>query len=344
MNIFIVVLIIGIYVNTFEILPAMFIPPLLFLAAVLPPLWAIAWFLGRYDITIERLSWRRGIVALAGGASVAVFLTILLEILLSAGILVLGFDLFGTTTNTLNAFFRDVGRSQSTSSWMDMLKSPAFVYVLVQFALIAPLVEEFAKPLVTLPILRHLDQKQTFWVGALAGAGFAALESSVYGTIGIQIWIGFLLVRALGSAIQPLGSGLVALGWRDVLRKEPRGGWSSWTRRYGIAVTLHAAWNAASLLVVFPGKLLLTGNLSRLVGWPGIAAFGMLFLFLILLGSSALWLGRELWQGKMLSFPDSQAMDGAESTSLNRMVAIGTVACLMVILPAGILLSKLWLR
>ena len=280
-------------------------------------------------------------MAFAGGASAGLFIAVALGILLPTLILALGFDLFGTVTDSLGAFFGVLERIRWTAAWTAVLINPGFIYVLLLLTLIAPLVEEFAKPLVTLPILRHLNRQETFLIGAIAGAGFAVLENSIYATIGIQIWIEFLIVRTLGSAIQPLGSGLVALGWRDVLRGEP-GAWSSWSRRFGIAVVIHAAWNVASLLVVFLGEALIAGNLLRRFGLLEIAALGMLFIFLCLLGSSALWFGRALGQDKVPSI--SGVTTGAQSAFSNGAMAIWALACLTVIVPAGIILLRLWLQ
>ena len=278
---------------------------------MLPLLGVVSWFITPASDAVSskkgnnvpgKLTWRRGSVAFAGGASAGLFIAVALGILLPTLILALGFDLFDTVTDSLGAFLGVLERTRWTAAWTAVLINPGFIYVLLLLTLIAPLVEEFAKPLVTLPILRHLNRQETFLIGAIAGAGFAVLEYSIYATIGIQIWIEFLIVRTLGSAVQPLGSGLVALGWRDVLRGEP-GAWSSWSRRFGIAVVMHAAWNVASLLVIFLGEALIAGNLLRRFGLLEVAAFGMLFIFLCLLGSSALWFGRALGQDKVPQFP-----------------------------------------
>jgi RsiW-degrading membrane proteinase PrsW (M82 family) len=336
-NIFLACLFVGVLVNASGFLSGLLIPPLLSIAAALPPLWAISWFFEGQNDTAFKLTWRRGAVAFAGGASAGLFIAIALEILLPFVILVLGSNLFDTVSDSLGEFLNVLGRTR----WSAALTTPGFIYVLLQITLIAPLVEEFAKPLAILPILRRLNRQEAFLIGAIAGAGFAVLENSIYATIGIQIWVQFLFVRALGSAVQPLGAGLVALGWRDVLRGEP-GAWGLWARRYGIAVLMHAIWNAGSLLVVAFGEAFLSGNLPLEFGLPGIVATGCLFISLALLGLSASWLGRALVQGKN-SFFFKETRE-PEAASANRTVAIWALACLITILPAGIILSRLWLR
>ena len=345
MDIFGVLLIAGILVTYGRFALGLFIPPLVFVSAALPPLWTVSWFIGKNEDDTARLTWRRALTTLAGGASAGLFIAIVLEALLPLLILVLGADLLGTVMDSLDAFFSVLGRAEWNAVWPAMLNSPGFIYVLLQFTLIAPLVEEFAKPLVTIPVLRHLNRQEAFWVGAIVGAGFAILENNIYATIGMRIWLEFLFVRALGSAIQPLGSGLVTLGWQDVLRNEP-GAWMSWARRFGVAVVIHAAWNAATLLVIFLGEMFFMGNFLRNpsggIGFPEIGALGMLLVFLILLGSTTMWAGRKIARGKTLMiFRETQETQTGLS---NRTIAIWALGSIMIVLPAGIILTRLWLR
>ena len=345
MDIFGVLLIAGILVTYGRFALGLFIPPLVFVSAALPPLWTVSWFIGKNEDDTARLTWRRMLIALAGGASVCLFITIVLEILLPMLVLVLGADLLGKVTDSLEAFFSVLGRAEWNTLWPAMLNSPGFIYVLLQFTLIAPLVEEIAKPLVTLPVLRHLNRQEAFLVGAIVGAGFAILENNIYATISMRIWLEFMFVRALGSAIQPLGSGLLTMGWQEVLRNEP-GAWRSWTRRFGVAVVIHATWNAATLLVIFLGETFFMGNVLRNpsggIGFPEIGALGTLLVFLILLGSTTMWAGRKIARGKTLMiFRETQETQAGLS---NRAIAIWALGSLSFVLPAGIILSRLWLR
>ena len=221
------------------------------------------------------LSWRRGLLSFAGGATVSVFIAIVLEILLPVIILSLVFNL----ADTVSGSFRALLRALASSEIADALTNPGFIFIFVQITIIAPLAEEIAKPLVTLPLLRHLNKQEAFWVGAMAGAGFAALENVIYATSGLTIWAGILLVRALGSALHPLGSGLVAQGWQDVLRGEKDSG-KNWLRRFGIAVAVHAVWNGGSLLVITLGGARLFGELPPEIDVLGLSAAGTTLAFL----------------------------------------------------------------
>ena len=246
-------------------------------------------------------------------------------------------DMADTVTDRLGALFRDLSNRDLAAA----LTNRSFIYLFVQLAIIAPLAEELAKPLVTLPLLRHLGKKEAFWIGALAGAGFAALENVIYATSGFTIWAGILLVRALGGALHPLGSGLVAQGWWGVLRGEKDAG-KNWFKRFGIAFAVHAAWNGGSLLVIALGGAGLFGELPPKIGVLGLSAAGTTLAFLIILGLSALWIGRACGYDKpILSVEEERRM---EFTSSDRTLAIWALVCLVAIVPIGIAGLKLWLR
>ena len=337
----------------------LFLAPILVACAILPPLWSVLWMIPRTnameptkeavsdsevkdapDKTIQpSLSWRQGLLSFAGGATVSVFIAIVLEIILPVIILSLVFNLASTLSESLSALFRAL----SNADVAEALTNPSFVYIFIQISIIAPLAEEFAKPLVTLPLLRNLNRQQAFWVGALAGAGYAALENVIYATSGFYIWAGILVVRGLGGALHPLGSGLVAQGWRDVLHGEKDAG-ENWWKRFGIAVAAHAVWNGGSLLVVTLGGARFFGELPPEIDLLGLFAAGTTLAFLVILGISALWVGRMYGHG--ISF---LSVEGAESPDArfipsDRALAIWAVTCLIAFVPAGITGLKLWLR
>ncbi len=333
-------------------------PPILLAAAALPPLWSVAWMIPQSvgikskneikepsdteqvqeDTTQPSLTWRRGLLAFAGGATVSVFIAILLEILLPIIIFALVFNLADTVADSLQVVFREL----SNKDVADALTNRGFIYLFIQLAIIAPLAEEIAKPLVVLPLVRNLNKQETFWVGALAGAGFAALENVIYATSGFYIWSGILFVRALGGALHPLGSGLVAQGWRDVILREKDAG-KNWWKRFGIAATVHAMWNGGSLLVITLGGARLFGSMPPEIDILGLFAAGTTVAFLIILGLSALWIGRAYGHDKLI-LPTESTTDEERFVPTDRAVAIWAIACLIAIVPAGIAGLKLWLR
>ena len=337
----------------------LFLAPILVACAILPPLWSVLWMIPRTNVmetpkeagsdsdteeaadnTLQpSLSWRQALLSFAGGATVSVFIAIVLEIILPVIILSLVFNLASTLSDSLRALFRAL----SNADVAEALTNPSFVYIFIQIAVIAPLAEEFAKPLVTLPLLRNFNQQQAFWIGALAGAGFAALENVIYATSGFYIWAGILVLRGLGGALHPLGSGLVAQGWRDVLHGEKDAG-KNWWKRFGIAVAAHAVWNGGSLLVVTLGGAQFFGELPPEIDLLGLSAAGTTLAFLVILGISGLWVGRMYGHGSsFLSVEGAESPDARFMLS-DRTLAIWAVTCLIALVPAGITGLKLWLR
>jgi RsiW-degrading membrane proteinase PrsW (M82 family) len=316
--------------------PALFFPPLLLVAAATPPLLAIAWFTGGQA---EGLTWRRGMVAFAGGATVSVVLAAVLEILLPGVVLALVAGLADVALPRVEALLRALAGKEIAAA----ITSPGFIFVFVQLAVIAPLAEELAKPLVTLPLLGRLTRRDAFLVAAMAGAGFAALENVLYAGFGLSFWAGILVVRALGGAIHPLGSGLVGLGWRDLLGGESQAG-LKWALRFGLAAGMHALWNGGSLLVITLAGARFFGNLPPAIDVLGLSAAGTTLALLVVLGLVALWMGRAVAQGA-----EAQAAPGVEPSALefilsDRTAAIWALACLAAIVPAGITGLQLLMR
>jgi RsiW-degrading membrane proteinase PrsW (M82 family) len=315
---------------------AIFFPPILLIAASLPPLMAMSWFMGHRS---GGLTWRRGVVAFAGGATVSVFVAVVLEILLPVIILALVFGLAGIVRDSVETVFEALAGQDVASA----ITSPGFIYIFVQVAIIAPLAEELAKPLITLPLVGRLARREAFLVGAMAGAGFAALENVIYAGFGFYFWAGILLVRGLGGAIHPLGSGLVALGWRDIRRGET-GAWPRWFARFGLAAGIHALWNGGSLLVITLAGAGFFGELPPELNVLGLSAAGTTLALLIILGLAAMWLGRAVVQQTPLRLAPQDESDQFEFTLSDRAIAIWALACLVTIVPAGIAGLQLLVR
>jgi len=325
-----------------ESVPALFFSLALLIAAALPPLWAVSWFTRGET---KGLTWRRGSVAFAGGATAGVLLAIILGILLPGLLFTLVDNLAQPVLDELEWLLRALAGKDVAGA----LTGWGFVYAFIILAVIAPLTEELAKPLVTLPLVKHLPRREAFLVGALAGAGFAALENVIYASSGYSFWVGILVVRALGGAIHPLGAGLVALAWRDVLCKEPHA-WRNWLKRFGLATGMHALWNGGSLLVITLASAEFFGDLPPEIDVLGLSAGGTTFALLIILGLVALWLGRTIaQQGKpagldALVLPGDTVAPDARFVLSDRAVAIWALACLAALVPLGITGLKLVLR
>ena len=309
----------GIFVRDNDIAAGMFFPPLLIIAAALPPLSAISWFAQRQS---EGLTVRRGLVAFAGGATASVLFAILLEILLPLIVLSLVRGASDVVVNYGSRLLDALaGRSIALA-----LANPAFIYLFVGLAVIAPLAEEFAKPLVTLPLVRHLARREAFLVAAMAGAGFAAIENVLYASFGPGFWAGILVVRALGGAIHPLGAGLVGMSWREVLHREP-GAWARGAARFGLAAGVHAVWNGGSLIVITLAGAQFFGQLPPQINILGLSAAGTTLALLVVLGLGALWLGRAIVHQTESLAGSAQAVEAQLAVS-DRAAAIWALACL----------------
>lgn len=322
------------FVSANEFAPALFFPVALWTAATLPPLMAVSWFAAQNS---AGLTWRRGMMALVGGGTVGVIGAIILQILIPVFFFALVFGLGDFVFDSFETLFEalagaDIARAMS---------SPAFIYAFIQLALIAPLTEELTKPLATLLIIKPLSKRAAFLVGAMAGVGFAALENMLYAGFGYDFWAGILLVRALGCAIHPVGAGVVALGWRDVLNGEPGAG-KNWVIRYGLAVGMHALWNGGSLIVITLAGANFFGDLPPDVDMLGISAAGTTLALLIILGLTALWLGRTT-AARVAAIKGEAAQDITFVLS-DRGVAIWALACVVAIVPAGIAGLQILLR
>jgi RsiW-degrading membrane proteinase PrsW (M82 family) len=327
---------IGLGVYQSAITSALFFPPTFLVAAALPPLWAVSWFTHRRT---EGLTWRRGLVALAGGATVSVLWALILEILFPTIVLILVLDLAGTALASVEAVLSSLAGQDIASA----ITSPGFIYLLVQIAVIAPLAEEFAKPLVTLPLVRRLPRQEAFWVGAMAGAGFAALENVVYAGLGLRFWAGILVARALGGAIHPLGAGLTALSWRDILRGE-KNAWRNGLIRSAIAIGIHALWNGGSLLVITLAGAQFFGELPVKIDVLGLSAAGTTLAVLVILGLATLWVGRTVGDRLQSTAGQEEKPLEASFALSDKTMAMWALACLVAIVPIGITGLKLLLR
>jgi hypothetical protein len=168
---FALALAIGLGLQQVEICAPLLFPLCLMAAALAPPLAAVGWML---DQQAGTLTWRRAGVAFVGGATVSVMLAIILEVLLPGVVLLLVLDLAEPVLDGLEGLFDALAGREVAK----VLTSPGFLFALVELAVVAPLVEETVKPLVTLPLLRHIERpRDALLLGAAAGAGFAVLEN-----------------------------------------------------------------------------------------------------------------------------------------------------------------------
>ena len=308
-------------------------------AAALPPLAAAVWAV---DGRPGWLTWRRAGVAFSAGATISVLLAILLEILVPYTILWLLLDLGEPVLDALEG----LGDLLAGGEVARALTSPGFLVALFALALVAPLAEEFAKPLVVLPLLKGIESRRdVFLLGAAAGAGFAAMENIMYALAGGRYWGGILTLRALGAAVHPLGAGLTALAWHAILRRnqvfQKRPGF--WIGGFVLAMGQHALWNGGlALWMALSGATFFGPELWEADVMGISVAAGLLAL--IALEGAALWVGiRAL--SRRLDLDGAAEVPVGEELPTERAIALWAVVCLLVLLPVGLAaLRALWGR
>jgi RsiW-degrading membrane proteinase PrsW (M82 family) len=306
-------------------------PPTFLAASALPPLWAISWFNNKNE---KELIWRRGIVALAGGATASVAIVVTLVILVIGIVLALSPNIVEILSEISESWFDPFSERPVSSD----ISTSIFFLTFVVIAIIIPLIEESVTPLVTLPVVGRLSRQGAFLVGAMAGVGFAAVESIAYAGIGFSFWAWILIVRALGAAIHPLGAGLVALGWHDVLQKKVDA-WPRWFTNFGLASGIHILWNASFFIIVTIVALRDSSSLAfDLNIFAGIST-GFVFVLAVVLGFVTMWMGRFITN--QLESSNAEFVPGRSPIPADGMVAIWASICIAAIVPMGIVLLQI---
>jgi hypothetical protein len=249
--VFALVLAVGGLVMAMEEPVAAIMPPVHLLAAVLPAIFltglAARGGLG-WRVAGCRPTWRQVSVAVGFAMAVATMLSALAEGVLDSGILVAflaGKDAFEGVANSEEV--RDVLRD-----FEDFLSNrEQLAAALLTVAVVPPLVEEAAKGLgVRLVLSTRTSKAGAFVLGVVAGTSFGTVEALLYGLGGLSgsetDWWSLMLMRAGSTTAHALASGLVGLGWYQVmaLRRPFRG-----FLHYGAAVLVHGSWNALIVLV-----------------------------------------------------------------------------------------------
>ncbi|HSR30584.1 MAG TPA: PrsW family glutamic-type intramembrane protease [Anaerolineae bacterium] len=299
------------------------------LAAALAPLAVVSWIVGQQSGAVNA---RRGWTSFGLGATAAASAAYLLNTLLSAAVLFLIFGL----VETLQPLAEELLTALEFGTLTGELLSPWFLVTLVEIAVIAPLVEELIKPLPLLPLLKRItSQRDALLLGVLAGAGFAAVENLLYTALVGPAWGGVLAMRVMGSALHSFGTGLMAVAWWRLLRREP-GAAKMWARNYGLAVGAHALWNGTCVVAATVANAWFRGWEVELLG---VTDAVLLVSLLAAEGIGLLVALRALT--RRLEPADEKALPLIGSTE--RLIAIWGLVCLIVLLPVGLgVLRTVW--
>jgi RsiW-degrading membrane proteinase PrsW (M82 family) len=284
---YIPVIIVGHFLITFDLLPALTLPPIHILAAALPPL-AVLVFVGR-ALKSANLRWREIVVQLSGGAFLATSIALIAEV--GLGLTILFLSLFVTAlapgglgrVEEFAAHLQDPFWLQNPDNLQQLFFfPPVLVTLLAVFVLLGPIIEEIGKLLgVTLMSYRRPSSAQAFLWGLASGAGFTLIENLFNTTLALEGWIVIMILRVGATAMHCLAGGLTALGWQRLLVE--RRPWKL-MGAYILSVTIHAIWNALVIAIAGIGATAFASSaeLTQILSGGAILLLAALFLGLAL--------------------------------------------------------------
>lgn len=294
-------------------LDVILLPPIHIAVALLPPMIVAALLLPIFQRAGVGFTRRSVATQFAYGGLVAAGVSILLEGIVLAGVIIaalVGLGMLPGGEANLEALAQLLQSPEAVSDPLGALSTyltPGVILgggLLVAAAL--PLVEEVVKSLGAVLhgiTLGKLTRSQAFFFGVLAGLGFSFLEALFYAAQGLPDgWLGAVLLRSLTAVVHAASTGLFALGWYEVAARRPArfwpyalGGWA-----------IHGLWNGLSLAAAVTGLSTLTGNnssslLNGTLGVLVIALLGTLWvLALAVLIRQARQLGAEAQAASLL--------------------------------------------
>ena len=241
---------------------------LIVLAGILPALTILALGVRRIHVPGKAswpTSWRRFTLAVVSGATLAIVLASIFELILTA---------LAVRELGVNGFSIDNPDQPIPND----PKVIALMFILV--SVIAPFVEEAVKPLaVVVMIGRIRSAAEAFVLGLAAGIGFDLIETVGYISMGYRDWLNVALERSAAGLLHGFGAAMVTLGWYYLTHpKESKHpfllGLGCWT----YAILQHAIWNGSFGLQLLPapiGPYLDTGTI--LIGSVSIPSFTLVY-------------------------------------------------------------------
>lgn len=274
-------LLLGQLVLSFELATSFLFPPLHALSTSLPPILLLGAVALALRDRLAGVTRRQAIVSLSVGAILATGLAFGLEVAMVAVGVVVGAVFIALQPGglvQLESLFwqlQDGRMPFDQADLVDLLQNPLAVAALViGLAGVAPLIEEGAKGLVVPLLGRWYELTLTrgwLW-GLTAGAGFAITESLFNSTVGLDLWLPIVVMRAGTAVLHCTTAGLTGLGWAQARRQGnlwPAG------RNFGLALLTHGTWNAFTAMLVVA---------STQITGPGFSAAGPALIVLVSLG------------------------------------------------------------
>jgi len=298
--------------------------PLLLVAAAGPPLTAL--LLGR------AATGETGAIGKMIGGAVIGATAVPILVLMTHGIFVL--LAWGFVEPLADAGTSLLDELEVDPSLLDVLTNPWALFFLVELAVVAPLSEEFFKPLGAF-WFRATSRREAFLLGASVGAGFAVIENIMYASgwwWSFESWLEIAVLRSSGAALHLLGAGLVSLA---IYERRSRTGTTSILKMFGLAGGIHALWNGsiAVVIILFTERHLVAGGLAGTsLSWGVALSVFLGALGVLMLGGMVVagrWAATETAERGLLS-----------GVSFDRPVVVAgwaALACLM-LLPLAVMI------
>lgn len=319
-SIFLLYIGLGLVLFQNTVLAGLLLPITVLVATTTLPVLVTWWMMGQ---SVSGITWRRGVVAFAGSAVVCVALGAVLQMLVMVTVSFLA-------PNPGDAILAglDLVEDLIKNDLAYIIIDRGFLIALLVLSVVVPVIATLTKPLVTLPLTSCLSPRKLFFIGALAGAGFAAVESMMFIMLWPQYWAWILILQALGAAIHPVGAGMMALKWQNVFSKTTNS-WMNWIAGAGLFTSVHALWNTG-LLFVLPTVT------NRFFMWINEVSF----ILLLVIGLVMFWTGHSITQ-QLYTNDRKGEMKKGENAFSNQAMAVWAVAMMVLIVPIGLVLLQM---
>ena len=189
-------------------------------------------------------SWRRFALAITSGATSAIVLALIFELIL--------------TVAAERAFgIHNISLDDPNQPIPNEPRAIAFLFVLV--SVIAPLVEEAVKPLAVVALIGRIrSATEAFVLGMACGIGFDLVETTGYIGMGYKNWVDVAIQRTSAGLLHGFGAAMVALGWYLITHKGSTGRYNRVLLALGCwayAILQHGIWNGSFVFQMLPAPI-----------------------------------------------------------------------------------------
>lgn len=189
-------------------------------------------------------TWRRFSVALVSGATLAILLALIFELVLSVLV-------------SRGLGLQNISLDNPDQPIPNDPRVIGFMFILV--SVIAPLVEEAVKPLAVVVLIGRIKSAaEAFVLGLAAGIGFDLVETTGYMGMGYKSWLEVALQRSSAGLLHGFGAGMAALGWYFITHPKSTKKVNNVVLAFGCwgyALLQHAIWNGSFGLQLLPAPI-----------------------------------------------------------------------------------------